>query len=261
MKASRLLFGPLLIASMATSADAAGSKPDYELRKKFVDVTVTLDPGVKADKPLAAYCLREGKGWAAKRGAEAKAATREMPLAFPDHRPWVFTRTYLIRAVIAGHYVSVVRSDTMDNNGAHPNSDVDAMVWDDAAKKRISIAPFFVETADGGPTMKALLDDAVDAVKAEKKARDIDDHSGVDWFKDLKPSLSGIGAVALAPSTESGKSAGLVFYYPPYAVGPYVEGSYVVFVPWDKLTPYLSPEGQAIFSGSRPKEDAAANRD
>ena len=37
-----------------------------------------------------------------------------------------------------------------------------------------------------------------------------------------------IGAVTLAPSTEAGRSSGLTFHYPPYAVGPYAEGEYVV---------------------------------
>ena len=45
----------------------------------------------------------------------------------------------------------------MDTRGAHPNTDVDTIIWDQAAKKRISIRPFFTETADNGPTMKAML--------------------------------------------------------------------------------------------------------
>jgi Protein of unknown function (DUF3298) len=54
----------------------------------------------------------------------------------------------------------------------------------------------------------------------------------------------------------SRKSSGLTFHYPPYAVGPYAEGQYVAFVPWETLKPYLTPEGLRIFSGSRPKGDA-----
>jgi hypothetical protein len=39
-----------------------------------------------------------------------------------------------------------------------------------------------------------------------------------------------------------------------YAVGPYAEGKYVAFVPWESLKPYLTPEGSAIFAGTRPTE-------
>jgi hypothetical protein len=135
------------------------------------------------------------------------------------------------------------------------------VLWDDAQKKRISIRPFFNETADDGPTMKAMLAGVLEALKADKKARAVDDHSEFDWYKELKPSLLKIGAAALTPSTEAGKSAGLTFHYPPYAVGPYAEGGYVAFVSWEKLRPFLSPEGVAIFGGARPKGDADANDD
>ncbi|MEN3288837.1 MAG: hypothetical protein V7634_3137, partial [Bradyrhizobium sp.] len=66
-------------------------------------------------------------------------------------------------------------------------------------------------------------------------------------------------SVTLAPSTVPGKSSGLTFHYPPYAVGSYAEGEYVAFVPWDTVKPYLSPEGQAIFGGVRSKGDAEEN--
>ncbi len=59
----------------------------------------------------------------------------------------------------------------------------------------------------------------------------------------IKPSLLELGPVMLAPSTESGKSAGLTFHYSPYGVGPYAEGPYTVFVPWTDFRQYLSPEG------------------
>ncbi len=62
--------------------------------------------------------------------------------------------------------------------------------------------------------------------------------------------------MTLAPSTEAGKSSGLTFHYPPYAVGPYAEGEYVAFVPWETLKTYLTAEGIRIFGGARPKGDA-----
>ncbi len=55
--------------------------------------------------------------------------------------------------MVADRYVSVVRTDYMDTRGAHPNTDVNTILWDQTANKRISIRPFFTETADSGPTM------------------------------------------------------------------------------------------------------------
>jgi hypothetical protein len=42
----------------------------------------------------------------------------------------------------------------------------------------------------------------------------------------------------------------------PRAVGPYVEGAYTAFVPWTAFRQYLSPEGAALFGGTRPGNDA-----
>jgi hypothetical protein len=143
----------------------------------------------------------------------------------------------------------------MDSGGAHPNSNVNTILWDSAVSKRISIRPFFTETADGGPTMKAMVKAVLASLTSEKKKRDAGETATAEWFKDVEPKLLKIGAVTLAPSTVSGKSSGLTFHYPPYAVGPYAEGEYVAFVPWETLKPYLTPEGAKIFGGVRPKGD------
>ena len=126
---------------------------------------------------------------------------------------------------------------------------------DKQARKRISIRPFFAETADNGPTMNAMLKAVIVALKVAKKRRDSMETATAEWFKGLEPNLLKIGAVILAPSTEAGTSSGLTFYYPPYKVGPYAEGQYTAFVPWEVLKPYLSPEGAEVFDGPRPKGD------
>ncbi len=169
--------------------------------------------------------------------------------------PWTFEREYKVRSVVDGRYVSVVRSDYINGGGAHPNSDVNTILWDSDAKKRISIRPFFTETADNGPTMTAIRKAVISSLNIEKKKRDSSETADTEWYKGVEPKLLKIGAVTLAPSTEAGKSSGLTFHYPPYAVGPYVEGEYVAFVPWESLKPYLSPEGTKIFGGARPKGD------
>jgi hypothetical protein len=157
--------------------------------------------------------------------------------------------------VVDGHYVSVIRADYMNTGGAHPNSDVNTILWDSTGKKRISIRPFFTETADNGPTMTAMRKAVIAALNIEKKKRDTSDTATAEWYKSVEPKLLKIGAVTLASSTEAGKSSGLTFHYPPYAVGPYAEGEYVAFVPWETLKPYLSTEGARIFGGARPKGD------
>lgn len=239
---------------MAAAALAADAKPDAAIKNKTVVARVFLDNKIKADPALAADCLAEGRKWIDKKAAEGKASYNVDPVLF-SNGAWSFQRKYAIRSVIDGRYISIVRSDYMDTGGAHPNSDVNAILWDTGAKQRISIRPFLTETADNGPAMKAMMKAVIASLDTEKKERGSSETATAEWYKGLEPKLLKVGAVTLAPSTVSGKSSGLTFHYPPYAVGPYAEGEYVAFVPWETLKPYLTPEGMKIFAGARPKDD------
>jgi hypothetical protein len=242
-------------ALLVWPALAADPRPDVSLKNKLIEANVFLDTRIKADPALAADCLAEGRKWLDKNAADATKEKNDDPQLFRDGA-WSFERKYGIRSVVADRYVSVIRDDYMDTHGAHPNTDVNTILWDKTGNKRISIRPFFTETADDGPAMTAMQKAVIASLKAEKKKRDASETASAEWFKGVEPKLLKVGAVTLAPSTETGKSSGLTFHYPPYAVGSYAEGQYVAFVPWETLKPYLAPEGQRIFGGARPKGDA-----
>ena len=244
---------------VAIPAHPVELRSNASIKTKSVDARVFLDDKIKADPALTTNCLAEGKKWIDKNAAEAEASRKQEPVMFRNGG-WTFERKYTVRSVVDGQYVSVVRSDYVNTGGADPNSDVDTILWDATQKKRISIRPFFTETADNGPTMKAMLKGVIASLNIEKKKRGTGDTATAEWYKGLEPKLLKIGAVTLAPSTVTGKSSGLTFHYPPYAVGPYAEGEYVAFVPWESLKPYLTPEGMKIFGGTRPKGDDDGQR-
>ena len=221
-----------LSCAVVTAAPGADPKPDAARKTRTLEASVFLDDKIKKDAALASDCLSDGKKWIARAAADAAKSLKEDPQFFKEG-VWTYERRYAVRSVVGDRYVSIVRSDYVDAHAAHPNTDVDTVLWDRAEKKRISIRPFFTETADNGPTMDAMLRAIIAALKIEKKKRDVDDDPGIDFLQNLKPKLIGIGAVSLAPSTEAGKSSGLTFHYPPYAVGSYAEGGYIAFVPWE----------------------------
>ena len=254
MMLKRALFLAGALIALSSPLLAGEPRPDATLKNKAFEGTVYLDDEVKADPALAADSLAEGRKWIGKGAAGAESTRKQEPQLFRNGG-WSYERRYDFRSLVDGRYVSVVRNDYMNTGGVHPNSDVNTILWDQAAKKRISIRPFFIEAADGGPTMKAMLKAVIDSLSAEKKKRGASDTATAEWYKELKPTLLKIGAVSLAPSTQSDKSSGLTFHYPPYAVGPYAEGEYIAFVPWETLKAYLSPEGTKIFGGSRPTGD------
>ena len=125
-----------------TAAFAAGPRPDAAITNKSVDASVFLDDKIKADAALSADCLAEGRRWINKNAAYAAASRQDDPVLFRDGG-WSFERKYALRSVTDGHYVSIVRSDYVNTGGAHPNSDVDTVLWNATTKKRISIRPFF----------------------------------------------------------------------------------------------------------------------
>lgn len=251
----RLITGLIILSALVGPSLAADPRPDAALKNKSVEANVFVDSKVKADPALSAYCLADGKKWLDKNAADAAKEMKQDPQLFRDGG-WSFERKYSVRSIVADRYVSILRDDYMDTHGAHPNTDVNTILWDKAENKPISIRPFFTETTDSGPTMTAMQKAIIASLKAEKKKRDSSETATAEWFKGVEPKLLKIGAVTLAPSTEAGKSSGLTFHYPPYAVGPYAEGEYVAFVAWETLKPYLTSEGQRIFGGARPKGDA-----
>ncbi len=158
--------------------------PTPSSRPERIDASVLLDDKIKADPALAADCLAEGRKWMDKHAADA--SNEKDPILFRDGA-WTFERKYSVRSVVDGHYVSVVRSDYMNTGGAHPNSDVNTILWDQTAKKRISIRPFFTETADDGPTMTAMRKAVIAALNIEKKKRDSSATATAEWYKSVEP--------------------------------------------------------------------------
>jgi hypothetical protein len=241
------------------------------IKTHIVEIGVDVADALKSYPGLFDNCVAEGKAYAAQMRTQAEKEHHDDPAMFRDGTAWTYDRAYELRSAI-GRYISVVRSDDTFEGGAHPNHMVDTILWDTQAQKRISIRPFFTETADDGPTMNALAAEAKLSVASVKIANGIPASSDdklpanitpaqylrKDTFisDGIKPTLLKLGPVTLAPSTEAGKSSGLTFHYGPYAVGPYAEGSYTAFVPWTAFRQYLTPEGATLFGGTRPKSDS-----
>jgi hypothetical protein len=248
---------------LAAAAMAAPAKPVISSKSKSAEIEVKVDDAFKAYPGLYENLLAEGRREAAKWRAEADGIYRkgDDTFTFKDGRRYSYTRSYQQRSAI-GHYISVLRTDDVFTGGAHPNQNIDTILWDSQAKKRISIRPFFKETAAKGPTMTAMAKLVRTAVFEEKKRRKLETIEGTpdnnEWLKSITPSLLELGPVTLAPSTESGKSSGLTFHFSPYAVGPYAEGPLTAFVAWSAFKDFLSPDGAAIFGGTRPENDVSA---
>jgi hypothetical protein len=240
----------LALASLAHAAP----KVAISTKTKAIEISVTSDEIIKARPELAGNLLGEAKRWADRERREADREWQNSPELFRGGQRWTLERDYAVTSIIAGRYISVLRTDYTYTGGAHPNTVLETLIWDEQTKKRISIRPFFTDLSDNSRAMVEILNAVISSLTLEKKERGTYDANDNEWFKSLQPSLFKIGAVVLEPSSEPGKSSGLTFHYSPYAVGPYAEGAYTAFVPWRILRPYLTAEGLAIFAGDKPKD-------
>jgi hypothetical protein len=223
-------------------------------KTKAIEISVTVDDMIKLRTELAANILNEGKRWADRERREADREWQNSPELFRGGQRWTLERDYAVTSVVAGRYISILRTDYSFTGGAHPNTTLETLLWDEQTRKRISIRPFFTDLSDNSRAMVEIQNAVISSLTIEKKERGTFEPNDNSWFKNLQPSLFKIGAVTLEPSSELGKSSGLTFHYSPYAVGPYAEGAYTAFVPWRILRPYLTAEGLAIFGGEKPKD-------
>ncbi len=246
----------VLLAFAAPAMAADEPKPVIASEDRTIEASVVIDPALKTYPALYEKLLASGKREYDKARAEAAAEFKSTPDLFSDGRKFYYRRIDKLRSAI-GTYVSVLRTDDSYQGGAHPNHVIDTLLWDAQAARFMNIKPFFKEMADGGPTLQRLAHLIRAALAVEKKARDIDvaDPNKDQWLSSVKPKITDIGGIALAPSNETGKSSGFVVYFSPYAVGPYAEGEFVVFIPYNSFQTMLSASGAALFGGMRTKDD------
>lgn len=249
-------FAVALTLAITPALAADEPKPVIAIENKVIEASVVIDPALKAWPALYDKLLAAGRREYDKARAEAAAEFRSTPDLFSDGRKIYYQRTEKLRSKI-GPYVSILRSDDSYQGGAHPNHVVDTLLWDAKAARFINIKPFFNDMADGGATLTSLARLIRAALVVEKKARDVEvgDPDKDQWLSAVKPKITDIGGIALAPSIERDKSSGLVIYFSPYAVGSYAEGEYEIFIPQTAFHSMLSPAGIALFGGVRPKDD------
>lgn len=242
-----------VFAALISLAQAA-PKAAIATKTKAVEISVTVDDTINTKADLSANVVSEAKRWAERERREADREWKNSPELFRGGQRWTLERDYAVTSIIAGRYISILRTDYTYTGGAHPNTTLETVLWDEQTKKRISIRPFFTDLSDNSRAMVEILNAVISSLTAEKKERGTYDPNDNEWFKAVQPSLFKIGAVTLEPSSQGGKSSGLMFHYSPYAVGSYAEGAYTAFVPWRILRPYLTAEGLAIFGGDKPKD-------
>jgi len=254
LRAFKAIFAIALLALPLSSARADDDENViFETKTAYVEIDVRIQKSLAAWPALYQRLVADGKKFGAESKSETLAQWREDKSLFRG-LAYNFSQVYRLRTA-AGKYVSVIIDQSMFTGGAHPNHGSTTLLWDTEKNAEADFEKLFKDTADNSPDMKTLSELVLDALEAEKKAREVPFERDDMWFKDWKPEFSQFGSPSLAPSTEAGKSSGVTFHFSPYAVGAYAEGDYTAFVPASKLMPLLTPEARELFGGKRPESD------
>jgi hypothetical protein len=258
LRAFKAIFAIALLALPLSSARADDDENViYETKTPYVEIDVRIQKSLAAWPALYQKLAADGRKFGTESKSETLAQWREDKSLFRG-LAYSFSQVYRLRTA-AGKYVSVIIDQSMFTGGAHPNHGSTTLLWDREKNAEADFEKLFKDTADNSSDMKTLSELVLDALAAEKKARDVPFDRSDMWFKDWKPEFSQFGSPSLAPSTEAGKSSGVTFHFSPYAVGAYAEGDYTAFVPAPKLMPLLTPEAQKLFGGERPESDKEQN--
>ncbi len=139
---------------------------------------------------------------------------------------------------MAGPFVSLLSRTYTYTGGAHGNDTYSARTWRLGAPqpRELRLSDLFRPNA---PYLARL----VPLVLADLKAQD------ATWVVDGQVTTLGAADLALFTLTP----AGLTFTFPPYAMGPYVQGAFTVTVPYHRVLDLALPAGAlAAFAGTGP---------
>lgn len=218
-------------------ATAAATPPlAFEQNTGGVELSLTLPEALRAHPALHKRLYDEDTAALA---SFAEGAREERAGMGADMPPYSLTVAWRVAAETE-RLLSLVREEESYAGGAHPNSDVRALLWDKQAGREAPVTALLAGEARY-PEVEAKLCAALAKQKAERGGAPI---GGGDY---PCPKVDDSQA-ALAPGGR-GKAGGLTFLFPPYAVGAYAEGAYEVTLPTSSLKPALAPAYRSEFAG------------
>lgn len=142
-------------------------------------------------------------------------------------------------------WLSLSKTFSIYEGGAHPNHDFGALVWDRTAGQARKPLDLFVSARALDAAVRKPFCDALDAQRAERRGEPVNRASGDDFDACIAPSEQTV--ILGSSNRKTFNRIGILVA--PYAAGPYAEGSYDITVP---VTPAVlqavKPEFRAAFS-------------
>ncbi len=230
------------------SVEPADLPPIVSLNSETFSGTVNLPEGLAAIAPdLEARLRREAEDDLVWMQAEADAYKAADPDFF---RPYTYGKTWTLLHAANG-LVSLKASGSQYTGGAHANHFITGLVHDTRANLDIDVMNLFADREAAGVRLTSLVRAAILEQKREKYAGTA--ISEADLVADVESGVSDrLGWArqsALIPAGDSAGFGGIDFYFSPYELGAYAEGSYIARIPQSALRDLFNPDDLPMFTG------------
>ena len=137
----------------------------------------------------------------------------------------------------AGNLASIVGYVFSFTGGAHPNHSYFSVNFLKDSQQRIGFTDLFNNEKD---TLKVISDFAIKDILNQKSERLNEKITEDEWLDEgAGPDIKNYSIFEVVPGNNK-KAEALKFIFPPYQVGPYVEGVYEVQVPSSVFSKYLN---------------------
>ena len=233
----------LLVAGPRVAAES-GPETLLSWRSPAVEAEARM-PWLPADPELAARLRRQAFAELAEFVAEAERGLAELVAENPASAgfPWLWdSRVEIVFA--APCCLSLRRDLDVDSGGAHGNRATESIFWDRRGGRVVPLDELLdLEAA------KPALDAALRAAFREAQRERGLPMGGQDephWFG--PPEAGADSVFTLIAGLRPGIARGLLFHFPPYALGPYAEGGYRLPVPASRFLAYLRPRFRRLFT-------------
>jgi len=232
--------------AVVTPAEAAAPMA-YESKTPYAEVRLSLPIAIKTQPDLhaALYAKAVADLREFTEGAQADRTEAGGDQGMPPYDKSIAVTP----GAETGKLFSLIRTDSEDTGGAHPNASFVSILWDKALKREITVADLFAK----GANLSALDTALCAAINAEKKKRDPAAQTvalstgvaGGDWTCPRAATTPFVLAQGVTP----GKAGGLVFLIAPYLVGPYSDGTFQITVPQSAFRSLIAPAYADEFAG------------
>lgn len=231
----------------ATPAKAAAKPVSFERETEKFSFTYAYPAEAAAIPALASLLEAERVQGLADLEKEATEAEKDAKANDYPYNPHMLGTSWSVTGNTAP-LLAMLGEISSFSGGAHGNTGYEALLWDKAAGKRVTLEALFTDMAAALEPMRKPYCDALNAERLERRGEYMSDDPE-DEFNKCPPYTD----LVIVPSAVGNDGFDrIMFVAGPYVAGPYAEGVYEISVPVTaQVLANIRPDYRAAFSAAQ----------